>query len=619
MTGDHIQDIFNDYLKAENTQYAIMINGSWGSGKTHFWKEKLHPLVLRKNLKPIYISLNGISKIEGLEYQMLLGLTPYISNSENKVIKSSTKFIGNAANAVTKFFTRSSSFSDIFKGVVIDNLNYSGKIICFDDLERCQIPIEEVLGFINNFIEHKSLKAIFLADEKKLENEKYHKAKEKIIRHTLNFAPSLTELVPLLALKFKTNDPEFYNFLTNRLQLFTAILEEYKENNLRNISFIMDCLQKLFPVFRNEKEDIHTEIIFFSIIISIEYKSGNLKSTDYIDHKKLDRLDKSYERSIIGKAVFDQIKKKEEIEQQAETPYEEKFYFRYLTSRLDNYFFFPSVYRLILSGYIDIDRFKNEIETRKKIILSDEQKDLQKILDGNYYKRLDQQEFDHLTSTVLNNALQGKYYIYDYPYLLGHYIHFAQNGLINETTEDITNGLRKGIDIAIRRKELDAGQLQNLMTHESPEHIEEFKNIVQHYHYQTEERNYLGLSEQLIKGLIQNNSQLLKTVGDELVKTIYPFFNSIDKNNLFQALLQANNAILDDFKLILRNRYHHTDIHLSLKSELESFEFFRTKLIDYLSQEKSIEPLRHHLLKILLDEITMVLNALENKFIGSSR
>ncbi|ODS80766.1 MAG: hypothetical protein BGO42_04680 [Flavobacterium sp. 40-81] len=150
MTADHIQDIFNDYLKAENTQYAIMINGSWGSGKTHFWKEKLDPLVLCKKLKPIYISLNGISRIEGLEYQMLLGLTPYLSNSENKVIKSSTKFIGNAANAVTKFFTRSSSFSDIFKGMVIDNLNYSGKIICFDDLERYQIPIEEVLGFINN-------------------------------------------------------------------------------------------------------------------------------------------------------------------------------------------------------------------------------------------------------------------------------------------------------------------------------------------------------------------------------------------------------------------------------------------------------------------------------------
>ena len=26
-----------DYIRADYTDYAIMINGEWGSGKTHFW------------------------------------------------------------------------------------------------------------------------------------------------------------------------------------------------------------------------------------------------------------------------------------------------------------------------------------------------------------------------------------------------------------------------------------------------------------------------------------------------------------------------------------------------------------------------------------------------------
>ena len=32
-----------DYIRAEYTDYAIMINGEWGSGKTYFWNHKIRP------------------------------------------------------------------------------------------------------------------------------------------------------------------------------------------------------------------------------------------------------------------------------------------------------------------------------------------------------------------------------------------------------------------------------------------------------------------------------------------------------------------------------------------------------------------------------------------------
>ena len=37
-----------DYIRKPYTDYAIMINGEWGSGKTHFWNNKL-----RKRLEVI--------------------------------------------------------------------------------------------------------------------------------------------------------------------------------------------------------------------------------------------------------------------------------------------------------------------------------------------------------------------------------------------------------------------------------------------------------------------------------------------------------------------------------------------------------------------------------------
>ena len=36
-----IKKIVTDYIKAENTDYAIMVTGVWGSGKTFFWKHTL--------------------------------------------------------------------------------------------------------------------------------------------------------------------------------------------------------------------------------------------------------------------------------------------------------------------------------------------------------------------------------------------------------------------------------------------------------------------------------------------------------------------------------------------------------------------------------------------------
>jgi predicted KAP-like P-loop ATPase len=30
-----------DYIRADYTDYAIMINGEWGSGKTYFWNNKI--------------------------------------------------------------------------------------------------------------------------------------------------------------------------------------------------------------------------------------------------------------------------------------------------------------------------------------------------------------------------------------------------------------------------------------------------------------------------------------------------------------------------------------------------------------------------------------------------
>src|ERR1035437_1132488 len=248
MTPENIESVFTEYLKTPNTQYAILINGTWGCGKTYFWKYKLNKIAGNVGFESLYLSLNGISKIETLEYQIFIRLIPYIKKQENKVFKNSLSVITNVLNGISKKLTQQ-TISEIFKDVDLEAFNFSKKIICFDDLERCQIPMKEVLGFINNYVEHKNLKTIILADETNIDpnQEGYSNIKEKVIGRILNFELDISSTLPLLLKKYKLTNSTFFDFLINRQTYIVDILKEYEQVNLRIICFYLDVLEKLFP------------------------------------------------------------------------------------------------------------------------------------------------------------------------------------------------------------------------------------------------------------------------------------------------------------------------------------------------------------------------------------
>ena len=66
---DDLVESILDYIRADYTDYAIMINGEWGSGKTYFWNHKIRNKIEAmqingKKYTTIYMSLYGISNLE---------------------------------------------------------------------------------------------------------------------------------------------------------------------------------------------------------------------------------------------------------------------------------------------------------------------------------------------------------------------------------------------------------------------------------------------------------------------------------------------------------------------------------------------------------------------------
>jgi len=92
------------YLVSD-TNYAIIINGDYGIGKTFYVKNELFPIVSGTEIpnnediefyKPVLISLFGIKSIEELQSQILAELYPFL---KSKGMKIASGFLTSALKA----------------------------------------------------------------------------------------------------------------------------------------------------------------------------------------------------------------------------------------------------------------------------------------------------------------------------------------------------------------------------------------------------------------------------------------------------------------------------------------------------------------------------------------
>lgn len=590
MESKYIEDIFKDYLATDNTNYALLINGSWGSGKTYFWKTKLSQFSSDTDLKPIYLSLNGLSKIETLDYQLKIKLIPFL----NKLDIKKSASIGNLSKNILTTIIESKWGLDsekLLKNVDIDLALFSKTIICFDDLERCKIPLSEVLGYINNFVEHKNLKVVILSNEKeisktKLEDEGYHTIKEKVIGRILNYKNNLNEILPILYSKYN-EDASFKSFLDEKNDLIFKLLKNYKVENLRNLSFYLDNLKKLYPNIKDHKDYID-EILFFTLLISLEFKDGHLESNDYENFKQLDEINPldSFFDFDLNFSNESETKTQEKI-----LTYSEAFYKRYLDDNIEMYKFYKSIYTYVLSGYLNEDELKEELQSRYPLEISKEVKAFQIIATHNY-QNLTNEEFDRLSKEVLEYSEQGKYRIYDYIQISNFYNHYIKNNLIDIDVEALNKILIKGINEAKKSKEINE-RLYNTMFHFSREKsdktiIDEIEKAHNEILLQLEEIN----TNEFLEYIDTNN---LEKIDEHFEKYSYStkLFELISADSLFNSLITAENKTIVNFTISIVNRYSASNIGDFLHQDSVLLIKLNTNIREYVEQNSTTLKIYH--------------------------
>lgn len=299
-------DFLTEYAALPSPQYAVLLRGKWGCGKTYFVKhwlaefEESSKLPANENsieLKPIYVSLFGMREISDIKSAIDRCVNPFFYSKTGKILKVAGRIaskiifkteldIDNDGKSETSFSGALDSLS-IFEN---DNKNeVKGiKFIIFDDLERCQIPMKQLLGFINYFVEHCDCHVVVIGEEKYLDDKTHHELlefKEKVVGREFEIHPDIKAAIkffisePMMVTDFLCKETEMIQICfectaTRNLRLLRQSLLDFSslisalpsylvENNHEYLRSLLSCFIAVYAEYRNI--DSHAFIVDWEI------------------------------------------------------------------------------------------------------------------------------------------------------------------------------------------------------------------------------------------------------------------------------------------------------------------------------------------------------------------
>lgn len=266
------------YISKGNAEYALLLIGKWGCGKTYYIKNLVKEI---KGVKMVYYSLNGVTSVSEVLNSILLELIS--TETIKKGIMTGRKISGTISEIITEksdigklaIKLGASAVTYLIDKYIKNFQKQGGKnlVLVLDDLERISgnIDITDLLGVIHTKFSLNGIKVIYIADNREIKDEEsFEKEKEKNIRRTISFSYDKHALY-----KSFLEDADIFSddFLMDLENVFNE-----EQENLRTIQFCLDCYKDLldsYEKFQDENEYNSPESLFYTICqIGKFYKTG---------------------------------------------------------------------------------------------------------------------------------------------------------------------------------------------------------------------------------------------------------------------------------------------------------------------------------------------------------
>ncbi|ANC07829.1 MULTISPECIES: P-loop NTPase fold protein [Bacillus cereus group] len=666
----YIIDSILDYIERDKTSYAVLLNGKWGSGKTYFWenvlKEKIEATgkkkirfwekvfkkeIKAKNKKTIYVSLYGVNSIEEINKKIFLG-------QWEKVQKFTGSKLGGGMTEAGKAILGMMKSVEIpgIKEVQLPEINFeqfinfADTVLCFDDLERASLDINEILGYINNFVEHDNIKVIIIANENEIEdklNEKnlelkmlttcfyidkkdgfkqnnslnsnqkqlpindlitqnlqdlfqkkneYKRIKEKLIGKTLTFQLDEKDLIEDIINHISNEKQDLQTFLEGNID---TIETTFKESDTKNIRVLKQALEDFDLIYQKYKEGSYKSdvmlksILKFVLAASFEIKANIPRNEELEEINSHDDFMAEIGLSGIvgGKA------------KNFPGEFQKKYYTGQGTLYKRKFLKFAEV--LIRKGIFDKELFKVEMDSFQFELNGMKNKDPHiEFLNGGYWDLSDAdfQEVERSTYNKLKNGeLQFTWYFKAYQI----YEFFVKNKMVTENIIDIKQEFLEGLEKAGETGEYI--EYTNSMFYRyseenmDNEHLNEFKNKI------IEINNGLKLEKE--KENIKMLLELMRTDSYNFYikmreQYLYnPFFAYCNVEELYDIIINLSAEEINTLRGLMRHRIQLIDdkYNSNLQKDLHNLKIIKYRLNNEINPQ--IKTPRLVLLEYLVEDI----------------
>lgn len=615
-----------DYIRSDYTDYAIMINGEWGSGKTYFWNHKIRKKIESmqingKKYTTIYMSLYGISNLEEISKKIFIETTQLMDKNLKKFMNS------NSQTTIPEYAKTGLDMANFF-GVTQngDKIDYKeffstdDKILCFDDLERANVDVIDILGYINNFVEHDHIKTIIICNEKELstklkssnlemktfiatylldkENKltektdepmveriqdtieyvfdkanDYERIKEKLIGETFEYNPEFTYIINGLLMRYERY-PELIRFLRENSYLITSTFEKSGTRNLRILKHSLNDFKKIFDMvnksYPNTNNRVLQTMLIFTIAISFEIKAGKITKDKF---KNIEN-NEEYRAILVSSRVF------MDNRQFYIKEFDNTYYYNFKAE----YRFFKFIELYVRTRIFDMKTFKENMDVIINTVDTDKLPGYKKLLTEEYWKINDDQ-FSSVIQQVIDSVNKGEIQPIEIVKLFAYFSYFIEKNLIDYDIKTIESVFLNGMNLASVKSKYFENADEELQQIETDNMGAEMQNIISRFktiNSQLKDKMYREKAEEVFKYIPMKMEVFYEKFAKECSNI--PIFKYYDPFQMFQRISCASNEDIVSIREALAERAKHHKKEIA--PEMENIAKIKQIMEDYIDGKR---------------------------------
>ena len=650
---EELVDSILDYVRADYTDYAIMINGEWGSGKTYFWNHKIRNKIESLQLNgrkytTIYMSLYGISNLEDISKKIFIETTQLMDKNMRKYMDS------HGQTTIPEYAKTGLDMANFFgvtqNGDKIDYASFfatNDKVLCFDDLERANVDVIDILGYINNFVEHDHIKTIIICNEKELSTKlkssnlemktfiatylldkegnllkadkpmvekirekieyvfdkanDYERIKEKLIGETFEYAPRFNYIIDGLLMRYEGNQ-DLMRFLREHTNLITSTFIKSGTRNLRILKHALNDFKKVYEnvnkFYPNTNLRVLQTMLIFTIAVSFEIKAGKITKDKFVNINS----NEEYKAILVSSRVL------MDNRQFYIKEFDNNYYFNFKS----DYRFFKFIEIYVRTRIFDMRAFKNDMETIINTIDTEKLPGYKRLLTEEYWKISDDQ-FPGIIEEVIEEVKKGSLKLIEIVKLFAYYSYFIRRGLIDYDMKTIKNTFMEGMDLAAKSSEY-CDNLDEELSRIGIDVGDDMDEIINHFHElnkELEDKMYRNKADEIFKCIPMKMELFYDKFANECMDK--PIFNHYDAYQMFQRITCASNEDIVLIKEMLVDRAKkHKD---ELEPEVNFIKKLKQVLEDYCKgKDVSIKIV---MLKEFANDLNTILDLYKNSIFSA--